>query len=201
MSGLGFSQGGGSFLPYVTYNAKAGKFFIKKDGLETEVVNPTFVPSLDRIRTGWMYFLAGSAPQFVWHPSLTQKVARPEGVDKEGKPLFKEGFKVELFSTNSFGGVVEFSSSSQIVREALNAIYIAYEEGKATNQGKLPVVETTGVTAVKSKHGTNFAPNFKIVKWIETPKEFSMAQSQPANQSSVPATPTPQAAQKVVSEF
>lgn len=197
MSGLGFASAG-DFLPYVSYNAKAGKFFLKKDGLEQEVVNPTFVPALDRIKTGWMYFAAGSAPQFAWHPSLSQKTPRPEGVDKDGKALYKEGFQVELFSQSAFNGVVLFSSSSQIVREALNAVYVAYEEGKAANHGKLPVVETSGVTAIKGKHGTNFAPNFKITKWVGVPKEFSEV-VKPSNQSSAVVTPQQQKAS--VSEF
>ena len=173
-TGLGFTQAG-DFLPYLSYNAKAGKFFLNKDKVQTEVTNPTFVANFPAIKTGWMHFAAGQAPQFVWHPSLSVKAPRPELLGADGKAAYKEGFKVELFSQAALGGVVEFSSSSQIVRDALNALYVAYEAGKASNPGMLPVVETAGSTPIKGKHGTNFSPNFKLVKWVATPAEFSAA--------------------------
>ena len=193
MAGLGFAQAG-DFLPYLSYNAKAGKFFLNKDKLETEVVNPTFVPDFEKIKTGWMYFAKGSAPQYVWHPSLSVKTPRPEGVDKEGKPNFKEGFKVLLYSQDTFGGVAEFSSSAIIVRNALDKVFVEWEEGRASNPGKSPVITTNGTTKIKTEYGDNYAPNFAITKWIDTPKEFSSPSA--ANQP--PSAPV---AAKSVSEF
>lgn len=195
MSGLGFAAAG-EFKPYVAYNAKAGKWSMKKDGVDTEVVNPTFVADFANIKTGYFYYAAGQAPQVVLNPSLTVKVPRPDGVGADGKPLYKEGFKLDLFSKASFGGVVEFSSSAMLVREALNKLYVQYTEGLESNPGLLPVVEAAGTTKAVGKHGTNYSPNFKIVKWVARPDELGRPA---ANQSAAVVTPQPQKAS--VSEF
>ena len=194
-AGLGFAQAG-DFLPYLAFNAKAGKMFFTKDKVMTEVVNPTFVIGFDKIKTAWMHFAAGQAPSFVYHPSLAEKAPRPALLDKEGKPAYKEGFKVLVFSQNLFGGVAEFSSSSQIVRDAVNVLYLAYDAGKAANPGLLPVVQMTGTTPIKGKHGTNFAPTWSIVKWVPAPAEFDAPTS---NANTPTAAVAPVAA--AVSEF
>jgi len=188
--GLGFATAG-DFLPYLSFNAKAGKFFLSKDKVQTEVINPTFVVAFDKIKTGWMHFATGQAPQYVWHPSLQQKAPRPELLGADGNPAYKEGFKVELFSQANFGGAVEFSSSSQIVRDALNDLYVSYLSGVAANPGLMPVVTITGTTPVKGKHGTNFKPIWSIIKWAAYPATV-------ANQSAPVAAEPVKAA---VSEF
>jgi hypothetical protein len=143
-----------------------------------------------------MYFAAGQAPQFVWHPSLQQKAPRPDLKGSDGNAAYKEGFKVELFSQALFGGVVEFSSSSQIVRDALNVLYVAYENEKGANVGKLPVIETSGTTPVKGKHGTNFSPNFKLTKWVDAPSAFTTTVA-----NSNPAATSPVQQKAAISEF
>lgn len=195
--GLGFAKAG-DFKPYVSYNAKAGKLSQKKDGVDTDINLPvSFVADFANIKTGWYYYATGQAPQVVHNPSLSVKAPRPAGDGADGKPLYKEGFTVDFFSNATFGGVVEFSSSSMLVREAINVLYTAYEAGVADNKGMLPVVELTGTTKVVGKHGQNYSPNFKITKWVVRPAEFDTAQ--PANQSSAAAVTPP--AQKAVSEF
>lgn len=192
--GLGFSKGG-DFKPYVSYNAKAGKLSQKKNDVDTDINLPvSFVADFAKIKTGWYYYATGQAPQVVHNPSLSVKTPRPAGDGADGKPLYKEGFTVDFFSPSAFGGVVEFSSSSMLVREAINVLYTAYEDGLAANPGMLPVVELSGTAKSVGKHGTNYAPVFKIVKWVARPSEFDTAQA--ANQSA--ATPTQQ---KAVSEF
>ena len=190
--GLGFSQGG-DFKPYVAYNAKAGKWSMKKDGVETEIEKPTFVADFAKIKTGWFYYAAGQAPQVVLNPSLTNKVPRPAGEGSDGKPLYKEGFKLDLFSKASFTGVAEFSSSAMLVRDAIGKLYDEYEKGVVANPGMLPVVESHSTQKVVGKHGTNYAPVFKIAKWVARPAELD---------STAPAeTNTVVPMQKVVSEF
>lgn len=191
--GLGFSKGG-DFKPYVSYNAKAGKLSQKKNDVDTDINLPvSFVADFAKIKTGWYYYATGQAPQVVHNPSLSVKAPRPAGDGADGKPLYKEGFTVDFFSPSAFGGVVEFSSSSMLVRDAINALYTAYEDGLAANAGMLPVVELSGTAKSVGKHGTNYAPVFKITKWVARPAEFDTAA---ANQSA--ATPT---LQKAVSEF
>lgn len=193
MSGLGFAKLG-DFKPYVSYNAKAGKLSQKIDGVDRDINLPiSFVADFANIRTGWYYYAAGQAPQVTFNPSLTNKVSRPEGVDSEGKALHKEGFTVELFSKASFGGVVEFSSSAMLVREAINTLYTAYEAGLKDNKGMLPVIEFSGTKKEVGKHGTNYSPVFKIIKFVSRPAEFDAP-----SENTAPAMATPL---KVVSEF
>lgn len=170
--GLNFNATG-DFKPYVAYNAKAGKLSRKIDGVDTDIALPvSFVCDFPSIRTGWFYYAAGQAPQVVLNPSLTEKVAKPDKVGADGKPLYKEGFIVDLFSAKNFGGLVEFSSSAMLVREAMNALYTAYEAGLPANAGKLPVVQLTGTKKEVGKHGTNYSPVFVIVDWVAKPTDM-----------------------------
>lgn len=164
--GLNISNGGGEdFKPYVKYNAKAGRWYVKKDEGEVEVQNPTFVADFDNIKTGWMYFAAGVAPSIVYDPSLKEAAAKPS-------ENHKRGFELEVFSQNAFGGVVVFSSTSGIVGGAVNEIFEQYEKDKGANAGNLPVVQCTGVTPEVGKHGTNYKPTLVIAKWVPRPADF-----------------------------
>jgi hypothetical protein len=156
---------GGDFDPYVKYNAKAGRWYVKDGEAESEVQNPTFIADFDNIKTGWLLFLEGQAPSKEWDISLTEPVAKPS--DRH-----KRGFSLRLFSQASFGGVVELSSSSMHLCNAINDLYVAYEAAKADNAGKLPVVKYTGSTPSKDKMGTNYKPNFTIEKWVDRPADF-----------------------------
>lgn len=175
MAGLNFEESG-DFMPYVSYSAKSGRWSRKVDGKIQEIEKPVFVADFFNIRTGWFNYQTGQAPKIVYNKSLTEKTPRPEGLDKDGKSLFKEGFSVQLFSKTQFAGVVEFSSNSILVRNSIGKLYGEYEEGVKANAGMLPVVECSGVTAETSKEGnTNYAPNFKILKWVGRPAEFDAA--------------------------
>jgi hypothetical protein len=66
----------------------------------------------------------------------------------------------------------------------------------------LPVVQFQGATEVKGKHGSNYTPNFAIVKWVPRPTELpapgslgteSVAAPVPQSAPALPP-PTPQAA-------
>jgi len=187
--GLNISNGSGEdFRDWVKYNAKAGRWYIKKDGNEVEIQNPTFVADFDNIKTGWMHFEAGMAPSVVLDPDLSTPAAKP--TDKH-----KRGFEVDLFSEKAFGGVVVFSSTSAIVGAAINEVYEQYEKDKAANVNALPVVKCTGVPPEVGKHGTNYKPTLSLVKWVPRPSDFDAPDGD--------AKPAPQAAQaqSSVSEF
>lgn len=181
---------GGDFDPFVKYNAKAGRWYFKKDENEVEVQNPVFVADFDNIKTGWLLFLEGQAPSKVWDESLTVPAAKPS--DKH-----KRGFSLRLFSKASFDGVVELSSSSMHLCAAINDLYTLYEQQRGANAGMLPVVKYTGSTPMKDKMGTNYKPNFVIEKWVPRPAEF--AAEAPDNNNAVAPAPVQQAAS--VSEF
>lgn len=160
--------GSGIVKPYVKYNAKADKWFVRApEGGDQEIARPTFLLDLKNIRTGWLRFREGQAPERMMDPSLDRTAPNP-GED------FKRGFVVMAFSQKFFGGAVEFASASIHLSNAIRDIYAAFEEqsGKAENRGKVPVIACTGSDPMKDKFGTNYRPRLEITKWADRPAEL-----------------------------
>jgi hypothetical protein len=162
---LNISQGGGDYLPWVKYNAKAGRWYVKKDDKEVEVQNPEFVADFANIKTGWFYFAEGKAPSIHIDPTLGEASPKPS-------EDHKRGFKIALFSPKHFGGVVELTGASMHLNNAIVDLYAEYEAEVGKNAGKLPVVKCEGTEASKDKFGTNYKPVLKISKWVDRPKDF-----------------------------
>lgn len=204
------------FLPLVSYNAKAGRLKYsqrvevngrwEKQEEDVSFQQPAFVADMENIQVGWLFFKAGMAPV-----RALVKIGQPlppvpmgdYGVDERGnanKP--KQGFAMRVLDGNRT--VREFSSNAGSVLSAIDALHTAYEGAPERAQGMLPVIQFTGATEVKGKHGSNYSPNFQIVKWVPRPAELpagapaaavpqSMAPAAPAPSPSLPP-PTPQAA-------
>lgn len=181
-------SGGGDFKVFVSYNAKAGRWYTKEDGKDQpqfEVTDMTAVFDMPGLETGWFKFTSGVAPEKVMDPSLSQAAANP-GQD------FKRGFVIDLFSEKNLLGVREFSSTATIVIEAMNDLYDAWMAAPETVTGKLPVVRCIGVHPVTNKHGTNYQPKFEIVGWTDRPEALGdgdQPASAPAAPAAAPATP------------
>jgi len=189
---MGFMQApaaGGSFNTYLKYDARAGRFYTKPEGggEQYEVTAMVAVMDLEHIKTGWFTFMEGAAPVKVFDPSLSEAAGRPS-------PDAKRGFEVLMFSDKNIGGLREFASTAGVVIESMNALYDAWEAGKAANAGKLPVVKCAGVSPVKSAKSTNYQPKFEIVAWTDRPNELPV----PEAGAPAPAKEAPkQAAQHV----
>lgn len=162
---LNFGTAPSDFLPYLKFNAKAGRFYKRENDMDVEVEKPTFVADFANLQTGWFCYAEGQAPSITLDPSL--EVIAPKPSDKH-----KRGFKVEIFA-KQVGGLVEFASASMHACKAIGEVYDAYEAGKAANAGKLPVIACTSVQPQKDKLGTNYKPVFEITKWVEKPVEFT----------------------------
>ena len=174
--------GGGDFKVFVSYNAKAGRWYTKRDGKDEpqfEVTDMTAVFDMPGLKTGWFKFSAGVAPEKVMDPSFTAAAANP-GQD------FKRGFMLDLFSDKNLLGVREFSSTAGIVIDAMNDLYDAWMAGPEAATGQLPVVRCVGVQPVTNKHGTNYQPKFEIVGWTARPEALGES-DQPASTSAAPA--------------
>lgn len=166
----------GTIKPYVKFNAKADKWFVKGDGGDVEIARPTFVADLANIATGWLRFREGEAPERLIDPSLDRAAPSPG----EG---FKRGFVVAVFSRKFFGGAVELSSASIHMGNAIREVYQAFEETRAAHPGQLPVIACTGSEAMKDKYGINYRPMLATVKWVERPAE--MPDASPVDASEV----------------
>lgn len=167
---LNLSAGDGDFMPFMKYNAKAGRFYIRPDGAteEVEIVNPTLAFDMANIRTGWLYYQEGQGPEKIWDPSPTQMAAKPNGPRK-----FKRGFEVMVYGNATIPGTTqkialrEFSSTAATVIGAMINMHAAYEAGIAANKGKVPIFSCSRVKPVTSAYGTNYEPLFELRGWIE----------------------------------
>ena len=176
----------GENINWVKFNGKAGRWYVKKDGAETEVVNPVFVADLANAKRAWMHFQEGQAPNVVYFPSHDAQVAKPS-------ENHKLGISVNLFSNNLFGGVVRLESNSINTCKAINELYETYAASNEAKQGLLPVVKVTGATPIKGNYGTNFAPVFVIDKYVARPDELQEATKAGAAPVSAPVASAPPA--------
>jgi hypothetical protein len=181
---------GGDFKVFVSYNAKAGRWYTKEDkpdAVQFEVSDMTAVFDMDNLRTGWFLFAPGVAPVKSFDPSLSQAAPNPG----DG---YKRGFQLDVFSSKNLLGVREFAATASIVIDAMNDLHDHWLAGKDANPGKLPVVRCVGVTPVTNKHGTNYRPQFEIVAWADRPAELAAPAASPAAPVAQAAPPPPVAA-------
>lgn len=158
---LNLQPNDGEFTPYIKYNAKAGRWYIKVDGQDgdVEVTNPVLAFDFARIKTGWLFFMEGMGPEKIWDPSPDTIAPRPPGTKS-----FKRGFEVMVHGAGNVG-LREFASTAGAMVSPLLAMYAQYEKGAAANPGKVPVFACTGVKAISGKHGTNYSPVFTFKGW------------------------------------
>lgn len=184
------TSNGGDFITYIKFNAKAGRFYTKKDepdADEFEVTNMTAIFDMDNIQTGWFLFTPGAAPIKHFDPSLSEPAPSPG----EG---FKRGFQLNMYSEKNLLGLREFAATAGAVIDAMNDLHTAWEAGKGKNAGKVPVAKCVAVHPVTSKHGTNFKPQFEIVSWVDRPAELSgkaAAKAEPAKTAKPAPEPEP----------
>ncbi len=157
----------GDFTPFVKYNAKAGRWFLREGETDKEVANPTFVADFANVKKAWMYFMEGQAPNIVYFPDLNAQLEQPS-------ENHKKGISLTLFSNDSFGGVVKLESSSMNTCAAIGELHDKYEAAPESKKGQLPVIKVTGAEAVKGNYGTNYKPLFEVVKWVDRPTEFDV---------------------------
>ena len=158
--------GSGSLKPYAKFNAKADKWFARgPEGEDVEIPRPTFVIDFDNIRTGWLCFREGQAPERSIDPSLDRLAPSPG-------PDFKRGFVAIAYSPRFFGGCAELASASIHFANAIKEVYAQYEAERAANRGKLPVVACTGSQAMKDRSGVNYRPIFALTRWVDRPAEL-----------------------------
>lgn len=161
--------GDGEFTPFLKYNAKSGRWYVKPEGGgdDIEVQNPRLAFDMENIKTGWLYYEQGSGPEKVWDSSRTQMAAKPTGPRK-----FKRGFEVMVYGGDDIPGIGklglrEFSSTASNCITAILEMFNAYEAAMKTNAGKIPFFGCSGVRAIAGMYGTNYEPMFKLLNWVE----------------------------------
>lgn len=156
----------GDFVAFLKYNGKAGRWYIRNDiGEEIEVRDLTAIFDLENIKTGWILFAEGTAPDTLWDPDKSHAAQQPS-------PAHRRGFAVNVFSAQKLGGLREFSSNSNASIISITDLYAEFEKSPERAQGLVPVVTCESVEPIKSKFGTNYQPVLKIVKWVPRPSEL-----------------------------
>lgn len=204
--GLDYSSGsgGGDIVPFVKYDARAGRFF-RNDRSEvngsysnTPVdITSTFkaVLDLENIEVGYLRFAAGSAPEF-----QLVKLGQPMPA-KPADAKWKQGVRVMMKLHASCGGDIrETSSNAAAFLKGVDELHTTYQAQAAANPGKLPIVTLKTTIPVTSgsgdKKSTNYQPVFEIIGWAARPVDLvhvakqsgaQPAQTQPAA-ASAPAT-------------
>ena len=180
---LGLSTGtsGAEFIPHIRYDARAGRLFRAdraqgSDGRwQTTMVDisnppPQFLMDLAQIEIGWLSYTGGT-PDLQMVPF---GAALPPPPSKE----HRQGFRVRVFAPKLLGGLREFASSAKVVISAMDALHSAYEAAPERSQGLVPVVSLAGTTPVISKtpqgSSTNYAPVFRIEKWVARPADLPL---------------------------
>ena len=196
--GLNLGGDGGSIVPHIKYDARAGRLFRvdREDGVSDSVDITTgfkAIFDLANVEVGYMLFAAGQAPDFHMAPLGQPVPAKPTPEHKQGvRFLMKLG-------KDSGGDVREISANSNAFLGAVNALHNDYEAGVKDNPGKLPVVILSSVDTIKSQKSTNYAPVFKITSWVDRPAELPSASSVPVR-AAPPSTGSSKVSAPVASE-
>ncbi|WP_270933836.1 hypothetical protein, partial [Falsiroseomonas oryzae] len=179
--GLNTSTSGADFIPHIRYDARAGRLFRAdraqgSDGRwQTTMVDissppPQFLMDLAQIEIGWLSY-AGGAPDLRMVPFGAPLPPQPS---KE----HKQGFRVRVYAPKLLGGLREFAASAKTVISAIDALHSAYEAAPERSQGLVPVVSLAGTMPVVSKtpqgSSTNYAPVFRIEKWVPRPADLPL---------------------------
>lgn len=173
--GLGINtEAGGDFVPFLKYDARAGRWFRKGDRDKGEqgpidvTNNFAAIFDLETIEAGWLHFPTGAAPIAVTRPIAEGIPPRPAGAD------FKQGFRMmAALPTNLGGGVYEVMSSAKAFISAVDALHTAYSNAPEAKAGKLPVVAMTGTTMIETNGPKgvtrNYQPVLTIQNWVARP--------------------------------
>lgn len=163
---------GGSFLPIVKWDARAGRFFRvdreqgpngwASNDVDLTMDRPKFAVDFGSIETGFLHF-GPTGPDFHMVPMGSQMPKKPSADHKLG-------FRVKV-AGNVLKGVREFSSSAKAVLAAMDTLHDAFMAAPESASGKIPVVELAGSTTVVTNGPqgkvTAYGPVFKIVAWTD----------------------------------
>lgn len=169
MNSLNMSTGG-DFNPILKYDARSGRFRVRMDDKEeVDIAEPRLAIDFVSIRTGWICYPQGQAPQRVWDVNGIRQ-AKPGPI---GLVEFKEGFEVNVYGGDAIRelsgqklGLREWGSTANACKAGVLNAHAQYQSGLAANPGAVPVFRMTGVKTIKTKNGTNYEPIFVLDKWV-----------------------------------
>ena len=134
----------------------------RADGEDIDLKQAVF--DLLNIKTGWISFAQGMAPESVWDNGA--KAPRPH-TDAE----WKRGFEGEVYAPKTFGDEAPrtFMTAATGACRGLQALYVEYEEQREGKDGQVPLCKFNGGESIKVGKGSTSIPQLSISKWIERP--------------------------------
>lgn len=201
--GLPVSGGSGEIRPYIAYDARAGRMF-RIDRTQDAAGNWTsnkvditrvakFVADLDQIKVGWVNFTPTGPIKRMVTFGTEPIPPRPDDLNAEGKPAFRQGFEVlVLLAKNAGGGPArEFGSNAGCVIEAMDELHDAFLGAAEAKAGKLPVVALVDIVLKEVGKSSNYKPVFQIVGWVDRPDSLPKNGAPAPVQASAPAPLSP----------
>ena len=162
--------------PYLIYEAKKASFKHAVNKVKTPITLGEFICDLDGYSTGWAMMTEGQAPQ--WSVNKNRAVFGPipsDAKDKDGKPAWKQGIRVLLYSPATFGGdgLCDFDTNGFGARTGVFELLQKFVAHPERTTGMVPVVKYVGY----KDHGTGSKattiPQFEIVKFVPRPAAMS----------------------------
>lgn len=167
---LNLRSSSGAFVPFLKYNAKAGRFYARFKDVQGDVELPVPIRlafDFEHIQTGWVRFnQQGGPPEVLWDPTLEQEAEPPSDKHRRGFRVLVYGTQQVAGARNERIGVREIMANSGVFIESINAMYGEYEASKASNQGEVPVFQCARTESVKGVHGINYRPIFTLDRWV-----------------------------------
>lgn len=165
--GLKAFHSAGEFSPRYQYDGKAGrlsKVDRSADGasnIKTDVTMtaPPLALDIGSILIGWANFNTGGAPSIVMVPYGQTMPARPD-------PAHKAGFRAKVWDGRD-PVAREFSSNAGVTVNAIEALWDLLTAMPEAAAGQVPVIRLVNVEPITSQRGTNYAPVFALVQWID----------------------------------
>lgn len=201
----------GSGLPYINWSSDAVQWN-KKQGDNTvqfQFTNAIF--DMQALKIGWIKYKpiydAILEDYYKEDGTTNQGVTRPsEMIQKNDKqvPAYNKGFSVNVLFGKDFGDerLFSFTSAQKGSSLAVGELLTQYEQEKAANPNKVPVVTFSGHTNKKFGMGSTNVPNLKITSWVDRPTELDAEPNTVTANNNTPAlVPAPPAQASGASEF
>lgn len=186
---ISFGETNDSAGAYIRVNLPQNRWTLS-DGGDPKTLDMTAGIAIDiaNVKFGWLKIAVGARDWQEW-PSPSQATPKPQELDVDGKPAYKQGFDVNCWTGD--GTQAQFSNNSYGTGQFIAKLYNEAEKHPEFTQGMVPVVSVSSSTPVVVGKGTSYDLGFTIVKWVKPPT----GDAQPAAAAPAPAQTPAQALQ------
>lgn len=185
---ISFGETNDSAGAYIRVNLPQNRWTLS-DGGDPKTLDMVKGLAIDiaNVKFGWLKIAIGQRDWQEW-PSPSQSTPKPQEMDVDGKPAYKQGFDVNCWSSE--GTAAQFSNNSYGTGQFIAKLYNEAEKHPEFTQGMIPVVSVTSSTPVVVGKGTSYDLGFTITKWINKPADGAAPAPAATAPAPAPAAPT-----------